>query len=367
MTPSALAILMTTFEEGAERNKALGIWGALGGVGATAGWLIGGPLTDGLGWEWIFFINVPVGIAVFLVTPLLLRERARTARQRHYDPAGALSVTGALFLLVYALVEAPDAGWASTQTVGLFVASATLLMLFVVVEAHSRAPLVPLRIFRSRTLAGANATMLLLGAVAFGMPFVLTLYAQQVLGYSALKFGLTSLVMPITAALGSVVGQAIVTRAGFRALASIGMILCAAGCAFLIGVSPGGNYVDDILPALLLFGPGIGAVFVTASIATLTGIRESEAGLASGLNNTSFQLGAAVGIAVVTTVAVSRTDDVLQAGGGADRVTALTEGFQSAFAASVVLALVGLLIVLLSLGRPRQEAAVEAPPVPESQ
>jgi EmrB/QacA subfamily drug resistance transporter len=362
MTPSALALIMTSFEEGAERNKALGIWGALGGVGASAGWLIGGPLTDGLGWEWIFFINIPVGLAVFLVAPLVLPESRRTRGRRRYDPAGALSVTGALFLVVYALVEAPEAGWASVQTLALLGAAGGLLVAFAAIEARSREPLVPLRIFRSRTLVGANAAMLLLGAVAFGMPFILTLYAQQVLGYSALKFGASSVVMPVTAAIGSIVGQAIVTRAGFRGLASAGMVLCAAGCLLLTAVSANGSYLDDILPGLLVFGPGIGAVFVTASIATLAGVRETEAGLASGLNNTSFQLGAAIGIATVTTVAVSRTEDVLAAG-ASDPLVALTEGFQSAFAASAVFALAGLVVVLLFLGRPRR--AVEAQPVPE--
>ena len=360
MTPSALAIIMTTFEEGSERNKALGIWGALGGIGATAGWLIGGPLTEGLGWEWIFFINIPVGLAALVASVFVLPESRRAVVGRSYDPAGALSVTAALFLLVYALVEAPDAGWGSTRTIALFASAAALLAVFVAIESRARQPLVPLRILRSRTLAGANAAMLLLGAVAFGMPFILTLYAQQVLGYSALKFGLTSVVMPVAAAAGSIVGQAIVTKAGFRALAAFGMITSTLGCLLLTGVSVGGNYADDILPALLVFGPGLGAVFVTASIATLAGVRETEAGLASGLNNTSFQIGGAIGTAVVTTVAVSRTADVL-AVGEESRLVALTEGFQAAFAAAAIFPIVGLIVVLLFLGRPRGTAEVLEP------
>ena len=196
MTPTALSIITTTFQEGSERNKALGIWGSLGGIGATAAWLIGGPLVDGPGWGWIFFINVPLGIGALLLVPMLIREsRASTAR-RSFDPGGALTVSGGLFLLVYALVDAPDAGWSSARTILLFAGSAALLGIFTAIEARHSAPLLPLRILRSRTLVGANVAMLLFGATAFGMPFVLTLYAQQVLGFSAVKFGVTSVVFP---------------------------------------------------------------------------------------------------------------------------------------------------------------------------
>jgi MFS family permease len=202
MTPTALSIITTIFEEGAERNKALGIWGALGGIGATTAWLIGGPIVDWLGWEWIFFINIPVGLAALALSPFLLREsRAATAR-RSYDPAGALTITASLALLVYALVEAPETGWGSAQTILLFGGSAALLATFAAIESRHRAPLVPLRIFRSRTIVGANAVMLVFGTLPFGLSFTLTLYAQQVLGYSAVKFGLTSLVFPAMAAAG---------------------------------------------------------------------------------------------------------------------------------------------------------------------
>ena len=189
MTPTALSIISTTFPEGAERNKALGIWGAIGGIGATAGWLIGGPLVDGPGWEWIFFINIPLGLAALALSPVLLRESRVALTRRSYDPAGALTITGALVLLVYALVEAPDVGWGDAQTILLFAGSAVLLAAFALIESRHRAPLVPLRFLRSRTLVGANLVMLLFGTVAFGMPLILTLYAQQVLGYSALEFG----------------------------------------------------------------------------------------------------------------------------------------------------------------------------------
>jgi EmrB/QacA subfamily drug resistance transporter len=368
MTPTALSIITTTFEEGAERNKALGIWGALGGIGATTAWLIGGPLVDGLGWEWIFYINIPVGLLALALSPLLLREsRAATAR-RSYDPAGALTITGALALLVYAIVEAPDTGWGSAQTILLLAGSAALLATFLLIESRHRAPLVRLGIFRSRTIAGANAVMLVFGTLPYGLGFVLTLYAQQVLGYSAVKFGLTSLVFPVMAAVGSILGQGIVLRVGFRPVAAIGMALMGGGALLLTQVSVGGSYFGDIFFGLLVFGPGVGLAFVTASIAALAGVAERESGLASGLSNTSFQIGAALGVAIVTTVAVSRTEDFLTTNIGASPLVALTEGFQSAFLAVAILAGIGVALSLLLLGRPRsipqEQPELEPSPVP---
>jgi EmrB/QacA subfamily drug resistance transporter len=358
MTPSALSIITTTFEEGAERNKALGIWGALGGVGATTAWLIGGPIVDGLGWEWIFFINIPIGLVALALSPILLRESRATTERRSYDPAGAFTITGALALLVYALVETPTAGWGSTQTIGLLAGSAALFAAFVFVESRHRAPLVPLRIFRRRTIVGANAVMLVFGALPYGLSFTLTLYAQQVLGYSAVKFGLTSLVFPVMAAGGSILGQGIVLRVGFRTVAAVGMALMAGGSLLLTQVSVGGTYFGDVFFGLLVFGPGVGLAFVTASIAALAGVAENESGLASGLSNTSFQIGAALGVAIVTTVAVSGTEDYLAANKGANPLVALTEGFQSAFLAVAILAGIGVAVALLLL-QGRQRATQE--------
>ena len=354
MTPSALSIITTTFEEGSERNKALGIWGALGGIGATTAWLIGGPIVDGLGWEWIFFINIPVGLAALALSPVLLRESRATLTRRSYDPAGALTITGALVLLVYAVVEAPNAGWGDPQTILLLAGSAALLAAFALVESRHRAPLVPLRIFRRRTLVGANAVMLVFGTLPYGLGFILTLYAQQVLGYSAIKFGLTSLVFPAMAAVGSILGQSIVLRVGFRPVATAGMALMGGGALLLSQVSAGGSYFGDIFFGLLVFGPGVGLAFVTASIAALAGVPEQESGIASGLSNTAFQIGAALGVAIVTTVAVTRTDDYLAATTGANPLVALTEGFQSAFLAVAILAGIGATLALLLLGRPRR-------------
>jgi EmrB/QacA subfamily drug resistance transporter len=364
MTPTALSIISTTFPEGPERNKALGIWGSLGGLGATAGWLIGGPLVDGPGWGWIFFINIPIGLAALALSPVLLRESRAALRQRSYDPAGALTITGALVLLVYALVEAPDVGLGDAQTILLVAGSAVLLAAFALIESRHRAPLVPLRVLRSRTLVGANLVILLFGTVAFGMPFVLTLYAQQVLGYSAVEFGAGTAVLAVGATVSSIVAQAAVLKLGFRKVATTGMALLGAGSLLLTQVSVGGSYFGDIFFGLLVFGAGIGPAFVTATVAALAGVAEHEAGLASGLSNTALQLGGALGVAIVSTVAVSRSEDYLAANEGPNPLVVLTEGFQSAFLACGVLAGIGMALALVLLGRPRKAPHKRLEPVP---
>ena len=364
MTPTALSIISTTFSEGSERNKALGIWGALGGLGATTAWLIGGPLVDGPGWRWIFFINVPVGLAALALSPLFLRESRAALTRRSYDPAGALTITGALVLLVYAVVKAPDVGWGNVRTILPLAGSALLIAGFALIESRHHAPLVPLRIFRSRTLAGADAVTVLIGTVAVGMPFVLTLYAQQVLGYSALKFGVSSVVLAVGATVGALAGQAAVLKARFRPVAVTGMALMGAGSLVLTQVSARGSYFPDIFLGLLLCGLGIGLAFVTATVAALAGVAEHEAGLASGLSNTALQIGTALGVAIVSTVAVSRSQDYLASHEGASPLLALTEGYQSAFLACAVLAGIGLALALLLPGRPRKAAHELPEPVP---
>jgi EmrB/QacA subfamily drug resistance transporter len=364
MTPTALSIISTTFPEGPERNKALGIWGGMGGIGASAGWLIGGPLVDGPGWEWIFFINIPLGLGALALSPVLLHESRAALSPRSYDPAGAVTITGALVLLVYAVVEAPDTGWGDAQTVLLFAGSAVLIAAFALIESRHRAPLVPLRILRSRTLVGANLVMLLFATAAYGVPFILTLYAQQVLGYSAVEFGIGTAVLAVMVAVGSIAGQAIIQRAGFRAVAAAGMALIGAGSLLLTQVSVGGSYVGDILFGLLACGTGIGLAFVTATVAALAGVAEHEAGLASGLNNTALQIGAALGVAIVTSVAISRSEDFLAANDGANQLVVLNEGFQSAFLACAVLAGIGMALALLLLGRPRKAPQERLEPLP---
>jgi MFS family permease len=363
MTPSALSIISTTFREGPERNKALGIWGALGGVGATAAWLIGGALVDGPGWRWIFFINIPFGLAALALSPALLRESRAALPRRSYDPAGALTITGALVLLVYAVVDAPHVGWGDTRTILLFTGSAVLLAAFALIESRHHAPLVPLRFFRSRTLVGANAVMLLIGTLGVGVPFVLTLYAQQVLGYSAVKFGLSSVVLAVGATVGAIVGQVAVLKVGVRPAAATGMALMGAGSLLLTQVSVGGSYFGDIFFGLLVLGPGVGLAFVTATVAALAGVADHESGLASGLSNTAFQVGTALGVAIATTVAVTSSKDYLAAHAGANHLVVLNQGFRSAFLALVVLAGIGMALALLLLGRPwkRPERLETAP------
>jgi EmrB/QacA subfamily drug resistance transporter len=360
MTPTALSIISATFPEGAERNKALGVWGGLGGIGATAAWLIGGPLVDGPGWEWIFFINIPLGLAALALSPVLLRESRGEETRQSYDLAGALTITGALVLLVYAVVEAPDAGWGDAQTILLVAGSGALLAAFALIESRHRTPLVPLRFLRSRTLAGANAVMLFVGTVAVGMPFVLTLYAQEVLGYTAIEFGVGSVVLAVAVTVGAIAAQAAVVKVGLRPVAATGMALMGAGSLLLTQVSVSGSYFGDIFFGLLVCGLGIGLAFVTATVAALAGVDEHESGLASGLSNTALQIGAALGVAIVTSVAVSSSDEYLAANKAANPLNVLNEGFQSAFLACVILAGIGLALALLLPGRPRT-APVSSP------
>ena len=315
MAPTALSLLMTVFPEGPERNKALGIWGGIGGVGATAGLLIGGPITEGLGWEWIFFINVPVGLVLLGLAPRLLPESVDLDCTRCFDVAGAVTVTAGVLALVLAIAEAPDAGWASLQTIGLLAGSAALLATFVRIEARSPGPLVPLRIFRSRSLVGGNLVLLTAGMSVDGMLVTATLYAQGVLGYSTIQFGLMTSVMTVMSVVGAYTAQNLVGKVGPRRVAVAGMTLIAAACLLLTRVSVNGSFLDDLLLAFLLFGPGLGAAFVASQIAALTGVADRESGLAAGLVDSAFHVGSALGIAFVTTVAVARTEDLLGAGG----------------------------------------------------
>lgn len=338
MVPAALSILMATFPEGAERNQALGVWGSLGGIGATVGLLLGGPLTDGLGWQWIFFVNVPVGVGVLVLSPGLLGESRQAGHRRSFDVAGAVTVTVALLAFVYAVVEAPTAGWTAARTVGLLVAAAALAGLFVFVEGRARAPLVPLRIFRSRTLVGGNLVVLAAGMAVDGLLFTFTLYAQQVLGYSAVRFGLAMAVMTVTSFVGVFVGQHLVTRVGVRPVAAVGMFLIGVGSLLLTQVSADSGFFGEIFFGLAIFGPGMGAAFVASQIAALAGVAERDSGLASGIEETAFTIGNTLGVAVLSTIAASRTD--------------LVPGSQAAFAGAVGFAVLGLIAALVLL-RPR--------------
>jgi EmrB/QacA subfamily drug resistance transporter len=365
MAPTALSLLMTVFPEGPDRNKALGIWGGIGGIGATAGLLIGGPVTEVLGWEWIFFINVPVGISVLFLTPRLLPESVDEDCVRCFDIAGAVTVTSAVLLLIYAISEAPDVGWGDVQTIGLLAASIALFVLFWRIEARSPGPLVPLRIFRSRSLVGGNLVLLTAGICIDGMLLIATLYAQDVLGYSTIQFGLMTAVMTVMSVIGAYSAQAIVTRAGPRLVGAAGMVLLGAGCLLLTQVSAGGSYLDDLFLGLLIFGAGLGAAFVASQIAALTGVADEESGLAAGIVDSSFNIGGALGVAILSTVAVASTE-ALSEGGSDAQLQAITDGYQSAFAVAVGFALLGLLAALALLGRPAPAATPSTVAAPEA-
>jgi EmrB/QacA subfamily drug resistance transporter len=347
LSPAALSIITTTFRDGAERNGALGVWGAVAGSAGVAGVLLGGVLTEWAGWEWVLWVNVPIGVAAAVIARSLIVESRSESATRSFDAAGAVSVTAGLSLLAYALLDSNRAGWGSAQTIGLIAASAALIAAFVVIELRSRAPLVPVRIFRVRTLTGANVVGLLLGAVS--MFLFLTLYMQQVLGYSAIKTGLSYLPLALTIIFTAGLASQLVTRVGVKPVLVTGMASLTAGLIWFGQISVHGSYLGDILGPSLLAGGGLGLSFVPVTIAAVAGIAEREAGLASGLINTSQQIGGALGVAVLATIADSRTTHLMAAAHGnrAELPQALTEGFQSAFLVAAGFAAVGLVLALV--------------------
>jgi EmrB/QacA subfamily drug resistance transporter len=358
LSPAALSILTTTFREGRERNLALGIWGAASGSGGAAGVLLGGVLTSGLNWSWIFFINVPVGILVIALTPFLLKESRANLAHRNFDVAGAVSITGGLMLLVYAMTRAAQHGWATTETVTLLTVSALLLVAFFVIELRSKAPLLPLRIFRLRTLTASNVSGFLMGGAIFAQFFLLTLYMQQVLHYSALKTGVAYIGLTLTTIAFSVVAQSLVTRIGVRTVLPLGFALSTVALVWFARLPVHGQYFSDLFPPFIISGLGLAFAFVPMSIGALTGVRESDAGIASGLINTTQQIGGAIGVAVATTVATTFTaryvDD--HTGAGSFSPAALTHGFSAAFYVLAGMAAVGALIATVMLESKPAEA-----------
>jgi EmrB/QacA subfamily drug resistance transporter len=357
ISPAALSIITTLFNDGSERNKALGVWGAVAGSGAAIGVLLGGVLTDGLGWEWVLWVNVPVALIALALTPGLIPESRSDAATRHFDTAGAVSVTAGLTVLAYALLDASSAGWGSTKIISLLAVAVVLLVAFVVIELRSEAPLVPFRIFRSRTLTGANVVGILLGGSLFSMFFFITLYMQQVLGYSPIHAGLSYLPLALTIVFAAGLGSQLVTRFGFKPVLAVGMALVALGLIWFSRVSTGGSFLADILGPSLLAAAGLGFGFVTSTIAAVSGIKEHEQGLASGLINTSQQIGGALGLAVLSTIATSRTDHLL--GDGTPLRSALTSGFHSAFLGGAVIAALGLAATLILIRTRDSRAHVE--------
>src|SRR5436309_7851126 len=330
ITPAALSILSTTFTEGRERNIALGVWGAVGGFGAAAGVLLCGILTDALSWSWIFFVNVPVGVTAFVLAPILLKE-SRDATVKSFDALGAVLVTGGLSSLVYAITQAGQDGWLAGKTISFFAASLVLLVGFVVWEQRHPEPLMRLGILRIKTVTGANVAGFILGTATFSMFLMLTLYMQQVLGYSPLKTGVGYLAVAGGAIVTSAIAAQIVNRIGVKPALVIGMTSLTAGLVYFTQVSVGGSYLGDLLPGFLLVAVGLGFSFVPISIAALAGVQAHEAGLASGLINTSQQIGGALGIAALSTIATSRTSNALA--DGSTHAQALVDGFHGAFLA----------------------------------
>jgi EmrB/QacA subfamily drug resistance transporter len=345
ISPAALSIVTTTFSDGSERNKALGVWGAVAGSGGAAGVLLGGILTDGLGWEWVLWVNVPVSLIAFVLSPRLLAETRMEGEKRVFDVAGAVTVTAALSILVYALVDANNVGWGSTQTIGLIVLSVLLMAAFVAIELRASKPLVPFSIFRIRTLTGANVVGLLVGASLFSMFFFISLYMQQVLGYSAIHAGLSYLPLALVIMASAGIASQLVTKLGYKPVLAIGLLFIVIGLAWFSRVSVGGSFLADILGPSLFAAAGLGFAFVTTTIAAVSGVDENEAGLASGLINTSQQIGGALGLAVLSAVAISATSDATSTGSG--HHSALTEGFQAAFLGGAVIAALGFVLTLV--------------------
>jgi EmrB/QacA subfamily drug resistance transporter len=357
ITPAALSILSTTFVEGRERNIALGAWGAVGGFGAAAGVLLGGILTDALSWEWIFFVNVPVGVTAFILAPILLKE-SRDAHVKRFDVPGAVLVTGGLSLLVYAITQAGQDGWLAGKTVTYFAVSLASLVGFIAWELRHPEPLMRFGILRTKTIAGANVAGFIMGTAMFAMFLMLTLYMQQVLGYSAMKTGVAYLAVAGTAIFTSAIAAQLVTRIGVKPVLIVGMVSLTAGLVYFTQVSVGGSYLGDLLPGFLLIAVGIGFAFVPISIAALAGVQAAEAGLASGLINTSQQIGGALGIAALSTIATSRTDDAIA--GGSTQAAALVTGFHGAFLAGVIIAGLGIVAAVTLIRRDELEQPVEA-------
>jgi len=344
--PAALSIVMNIFPEGPERNRALGAWGGIGALGGTVGLVCGGLLTRYVGWEAIFFLNVPIGAAALLVAPRLVPESRLETRRRSFDPFGGLTVTAALLLAVYALSQAPVHGWESGRTIALFVVAAALAVAFVAIESRVESPLLPLRLFTLRTVAGANAAGLLLGASFFAFIFVGTLYLQQVRGYSALQTGLAWLAASITSLSLAGLSQALVTRVSVKLVMAAGLGLIGGGILWTTAAPVhGGRFWADLAGPFFVTGAGTAFAFIPVSIAALAGIGERDAGLASGLLNTSQQIGGAIGVAIASTVAATHSATLLHAGGGAS--AALAGGFQWAFWVCGAIGLAGIPVALL--------------------
>ena len=349
LAPSALSMVTNMFAEGSERNKALGIWGAVSGSGGAAGVLLGGILTEYAGWEWVLWVNVPIGVIAAVLAPRLLDESRRESDLHHFDALGAISVTAGLSLLVFALVDTINAGWGSTQTLALLSIAVVLLVAFVFIELRSKDPLMPFGIFRLRTLSGANIVGLLVGAALFAMFFFLSRYMQEVLGYSALKAGLSYLPLALAIIFSAGAASVLVTKLGFKPVLLAGLGLISIGLLWFAQLPVDGRYLADLVVPMVISAMGLGFAFVPITIAAVSGVSEDESGLASGLINTSQQVGGALGLAVLGTIAASKTTDLMTIANGSQAALpgALTEGFQLAFLVGAGFAILGIIATLI--------------------
>ena len=349
LSPAALAVITTSFEEGAARTKALSIWAAIASGGSAAGLLLGGVLVETLSWEWIFFVNVPIGVGIILAALRIVPDSRVEVARRHFDVAGAISVTSGLVVLVFAIVRAQAWGWGSARTLGLGAAALALLAAFIAIERRSPAPLVRLGLFRMRSLATANGVFLIVIGGLFGMFFFATLYLQNILGYSPLQTGFAFLPVTVGIVIGATIAQQLIPRAGVRPVMLSGLTLAAAGLALLAATTRvGGDYLG-VLGGLLAMATGMGATFVPMTLVATTNVEADDAGLASGIFNTSQQVGGALGLAILSTLAASRTSDLLA--GGTERPQALVEGFQLAFVVAAALLAAGAILTAVLLRR----------------
>ena len=359
VSPAALSIVTTTFKDGAERTKALSVWAAIAVGGAAVGLLLGGILTEYLSWEWIFFVNVPIGIAAIALSLRFVPESKATGT-RGIDIAGAVTVTAGLTLLVYAIVKTQDYGWGSVETLVLMGGAVALLALFIAIELRSKAPLVRLGIFRTRSLAGSNLSMLAVMGGMFAVFYFASIYVQQTLGFTPVQAGLAFLPLTGGIILFSVIAQQSIARVGVRAVGLTGMGVAAVGLLLLSRVSVDGTYVTDLLPGLLVMSAGLGLTFVPLTLIATTNVSDADAGLASGLFNSSQQIGGALGLAILSTIAASRTESALgsSAAAPADQASALVDGFQYAFAGGAGLMILGV-VILATYVRRRDVAAIQ--------
>jgi EmrB/QacA subfamily drug resistance transporter len=352
VSPAALSIILTTFAEGSERNRALAVWGAIAGAGGAVGLLLGGAIVQALSWRWVFFINVPIGAAVLLLAPRILPESRGEGVRGGYDLEGATAVTLGTMAFVFTLIKANDWGWGSARTLAGLAVAAALLAGFVWIERRHENPLVPLRIFSNRSLAASDATMLLLAAALFGVFFFCSLYLQQVLGYNALKTGVAYLPLSLTVIGTSGLASRVVDRLTPKPVLVGGLLVSTVGFALFTRLQAHGDYAGRVLPAMVVIGVGLGMSFVPITIAATSGVAREDAGLASGLLNTTQQVGGSLGLAVLSAVSTSRITSELHS--GSTPAAALTHGFTGAFAVSAILCAVAAVVAMVVLpGRRR--------------